>query len=62
MEALGSETGRGLERRRKLKILTRGGSWGANRRISLGTMDSAAGKLALLAVELNFSHSHKPLG
>lgn len=25
MEALGSETGRGLERRRKLKILTRGG-------------------------------------
>lgn len=44
------------------RVLTREGSLEANERVSMGTIDSAPGKLALLALESYFSHSHKPLG
>lgn len=58
----GSPELRGRHRGWKGGITSREGSLEANERVSMGTIISAPGKLALLALESYFSHSHKPLG
>lgn len=54
--------GGGLRGGTDSRVLTREGSLEAKGRVCMGTTDSAPGKLALLALELHFSHSHQPLG